>query len=340
MPRDLAAAPPPAVVAMVLVSAQAHLSGYRLHPALLDATLHLSAAALPPAGSTPATTGATLVPAGLGAILATRLASGCQCIAPVAEPRAPEADGSTLCSYKLLPGAGCALDLCDLLAKKLPAAAAVVSPAAHQTAPAEDVPASELLYETLWEAVHAEHQAGSPLGGTGSVFELGRPARGSARAGHRLCSGSTASSRAAAFPALRQKPAALTASFSGSRPEAPAAGAATRMLELWQRAAPDLASGGALALATQGAVAQEHCAGAWPIGTGNGAAAGAALWALARVIASENPSVAVSGVDGALACSAHHAQVHYCASHPVPVHTGACAERCHCAVVEALSSRR
>ena len=79
------------------------------------------------------------------------------------------------------------------------------------------------------------------------------------------------------------------------------------MLELWQRAAPDLA-GGSLALATRGAVSQEHSAGAGR--SGKGGAAGAALWALARVIASENPSVAVSGVDRAPACSTRHAQVH------------------------------
>ena len=313
VPRDLyqTAAPPAPVTATVAVSAQVHLSGYRLHPALLDATLHLSAAALPPAGNGPAKTGGTLVPAGLGAILTSRLPAGCPRVAPIAQPSAPdEADGSALCSYQLLlPGAGCALDLCNLLAKQLMPVAAVPP---QQAAAVEDVLASELLYETQWEAVHAERRTGSPLLEAGSTFELGRPARGSARRDHRLRGGGAAS-RAGEFPALRGKPAALTASFcgGGSAPylAGSAAGAAARMLELWQRAAPDLA-GGSLLLATYGVANQEQSAGAGRGGDGS-AAAGAALWALARVIASENPSVAVSGVDRAPACSAHHAQVHH-----------------------------
>ncbi len=286
--QDTKPAAQPAVLATSPVSAQQHLSGYRLHPALMDATLHLSAAALPASG---AKSGVTRIPAGLAAVMSVPLGALCRHVCPLAQPSAPVADGSVLCEYKLLAeGAGCPLQLSGLLAKEagpMPAAGSAAAGAAK--AEEEAIPESELLYETQWQAVSSLGGAAVPSADVQSNFALGRPARRTAMQGHVLTSGKALSP----FPALPARPARVKARFSSGSAQENASSAVTRMLELWQRAAPDLA-GGALALATQGAAGRGDGSIARP---GSGPGAGAPRWALARVAASENPSVAVSGLD-------------------------------------------
>ena len=272
------------------------MSGYRLHPALLDAMLHLSAAALPPAAADGAAKpGATRIPAGLASVLSERVAARCQSLFPLAQPGAPAAGSAVLCNYKLLAaGAGpCPLQLDGLLAKEAGPGLAARAPVSTAARADEDVPASELLYEAQWQAVSSLAAPGaSPATGRDSVFALGRPGRSTGLTGHMLCS-SGGQSPALAFPALPAKAAKITAHLSGHASEDAAAAAVTHMLELWQRAEPNLA-GGALTLATLGSSGRGGDAMAGP---GRGAAVGAALWALARVAASENPGVAVSGLD-------------------------------------------
>ena len=288
-------AQPGAVIAVHEVSAQRHLPGYQLHPALTDAMLHLSAAALPTVHDS-ASKGPTRVPSGLEALLVTPLHGAGQ-IFPVAQPQAPSQDGSVLCSYRMASAHGCSLQLCDLLAKEL-APMPVVEKASQ--AAVEEVPESELLYETQWQAVGSlpvdtvAHSADAvfALGEADSVVGVPTAAYSSKRQG--------AAGADDCFAAIPASSATVSATLGASQADN-AAAAVTRMLQLWQQAAPKL-SGGSLHLTVP--LATESLAR----GGGSDVAA-AALQALVRVAAAENPGMSVSASQQALALPVHSQKV-------------------------------
>ena len=304
-------AQPPAVIAAQAIDAQRHLSGYRLHPALTDATLHLSAAALPAAGDGPAK-GPTRVPSGLAAILVSPL-HGCTTAFPVAQPQPPSADGSVLCSYRMASSQGCSLQLCNLLAKEL--AAAPVAAPVRESAALDGVPEAELLYETQWQAVGSS--TAGPLQSADAVFALGEAVPRDSPTGipimgymgkRRELDGSSGS-----FSDLPARSARVTAQLRAAQ-GGNVVGTVSRMLQLWQKAAPRLA-GGALHLITPGAA---HSAA----GTPEGGVAAAALAALMRVAAAENPGVSITGSEQALALPAHAHKVRILLCKPLTM-TGA-----------------
>lgn len=298
LPKPSMPAQPAPVIAAQAIDVQCHLSGYRLHPALTDATLHLSAAALPAASTSSAKGGTTRVPSGLAAILVTPLGS-CAAIFPVAQPQAPAADGSVLCSYRMASAQGSCLQLCDLLAKEL-----APMPAAQrgESAALDSVPESELLYETQWQA--ATSSLAGPSHSADALFALGEAVPGDSPTGVPL-KGYMGKRReqeglAGRFLALPAKSAKVTAQL-GAAERGNAIGVVSRMLQLWQVTAPRLA-GGALHLITPGV-------GQSAAGSGEGGVAAAALAALMRVAAAENPSVSITGSEQAVALPAHSQKV-------------------------------
>lgn len=299
LPRISVAAQPAAVIAAQEVAPQRHMSGYRLHPALTDATLHLSAAALPIA--TDAKAGPTRVPSGLAAIQAHPLQKGAATVHPAAQPRPPMSDGSVLCNYSMSSAHGCSLQLVDLLAKELGPMPASSQPsdATSTAAVAQDLPESELLYETQWQAVGSFQADAAPNADVLFALEGISPGAGSAglpTAAYSSKRTKQLGSYGSRFPALPARSARVTAQLGG-RGGGNAIAAVTRMLQLWQQAAPCLA-GGALHLIAPGTT---DSAG----GNGQGAAAAAAaVAALLRVAAAENPSVSVTGSELALATPA------------------------------------
>jgi len=274
-------------VSASLAVAASGASGYFLHPAAMDSTLHLSAAA---------------AAAGAAAAQVTRVPTGLSCLvlaqAPVAgnlHPLAiPEAatptrpDGSMRCSFKLAataPGEASPFELGDLTVKEMPAAqpaAGAAAAAQPQQAPA----GAGVVYEVQWQAANS---------GTSSQPALG-PAGGHswhATASGSLLSGSSAARQQAALASK----SALHADFSAaSGSAAPSAAQATLQgLELLQRRSAASPASSSLRLTTRGAFQPLLAAGRQQGGAT--AVAGAALAALAKVAANEFPGAGISGLD-------------------------------------------
>lgn len=303
LPQKILAAQPGAVIAAHEVSAQHHLPGYWLHPALTDATLHLSAAALPTAHDS-ASKGPTRVPSGLEALVVTPLRGAGQAF-PVAQPQVPSQDGSVLCSYRMASAQGCALQLCDLLAKEL--APMPVDKASQ--APVEEVPESELLYEMQWQAVGispADEMADS----ADAVFSLGEEVSVDSPVGVPTAAYSSKKQGAEdadeCFSAIPARSAKVTAKLGASQADN-AAAAVSRMLQLWQQAAPRL-SGGSLHLSVP-LVTESLARGC------RSDVAAAALQALVRVAAAEYPGTSVTASQHALALPAHSQKVRMAMTH-------------------------
>ena len=300
MARTLAQGQPPALTAELTADPQRHCSGYHIHPAVLDATLHLAAAAASAAGSGDAAA-PTRVPVGAAALAGASIGAGEGALFPVALPRAPALDGSTACDYCLAGQSSATANIQGLITRALPAAVPRQAAAGQghalphrrgEAAPAAGSNAAEralqeasaprnLLYEPQWQAT-APLQLHMPPHAAAVRFNLAgswRPRQG------RL--GSGGSSRP--LPAKASLEIRFRAGFRA--PALPVGVVLARALEVWQRTAPTL-SGGSARLLTGGAL---HGAGPQlPQARGSAAASGA-LWALLRVAASENPGVRVLG---------------------------------------------
>jgi len=261
-----------------------------MHPALLDATLHLAAAAAPwPTQG--ASAGPTRVPVGAAAFAAAGAGARGGALFPAALPSAPAADGSAVCEYALAGPGGPVATVHGLLTRALPTPAAkppavgsARSADRHAAALEEASQPASLLYEPEWQA-HAPlpppaGRPGPPRPPRAATFDLGRGLR----------------PRGA--PARSRGPPALAAAcrvdvvLGATAADAlPAAAAVARALEAWHCAAA--AAPSAVTLLTAGA---SPAVAPQPAGPGRApAAAGAALWALARVAAAENPGIRVSG---------------------------------------------
>lgn len=128
------------------------LAGYFVHPAAMDATLHLTAAAAAPSG--PAKSEGTKVPTGLACLLVRLDAASCHLMYPLAVPDAKSApDGSHRCSFQMLqPPAPAAFAISDLLVKQLPATSAVATSAVGAQPALAAAEADDMLYEIQWQA--------------------------------------------------------------------------------------------------------------------------------------------------------------------------------------------
>jgi hypothetical protein len=293
-------APQPSTsIAATLNIAASGTSGYFLHPAAADATLHLSAVAAATADGTSSTSAkpVTRVPTGLGCLMVPQApASGT--MHPVASPelnrQQPRSDGSLRCSFRLaesVPSAVTAFRLCDLVIKEMPAAGLPPSAFAKaQQQQQQDKPAAasaDVLYEIQWQAANA-----------GSSTDLiSSPA--AQQLSWRRATTVTASGKASNLPQL-SAPAKLAVNLGACNLRSPAAAvqATLRGLELLQRTAAQLPASSSLQLATRGAFQPLPAAGRQQDGVA--AAAGAAVAALAKVAANEYPKAGVSTVDAAI----------------------------------------
>ena len=261
------------------------LSGHRLHPTILDATLHLSAAALPTASSQAVV---TLIPASIAALAISQMKQGTVAI-PLAQPSEPRQDASVLCQYQLLTGGTCSVQLRDLLAKR----AQMGKSAQPETSAASsgDVPTSELLYETQWQVDTSAAAAGASIAPQQPCFALSRPKRG--LTSRRLAAAYGVRQPAGAGPSAATELqhglcALLVHDGTKDQQSNGTAQAVSAMLELWQTHAAQC-QGKTVSLLTQGQL------GSHPVGTtAVDMASSAAVAALMRVAAAENPAISIS----------------------------------------------
>lgn len=289
---------PSTSIAATLTIAASGASGYFLHPAAADATLHLSAVATATAAGTSSSAAkpVTRVPTGLGCLMVPQApASGT--MHPIASPEAtlqqPRSDGSLRCSFRLaepVPSAVTAFRLYDLIIKEIPTAEPQPSAATGaQQQQRQDAPAAspaDVLYEIEWQAANA-----------GSLTEpVSSPAARQLswrRAETLAASGKGPDILQLSAPAkLVVKVGAYNRSFSAATAQATLHG-----LELLQRTATQLPASSSLQLATRGAFQPLPAAGRQQDGAA--AAAGAAVAALAKVAANEYPTAGISTVDAA-----------------------------------------
>ena len=281
---------PGACCAVLAAEPGRHCSGYRMHPALLDATLHLAAAAVPrPAqGASP---GPTRVPVGAAAFAAAGAGAHGGALFPAALPLAPAADGSAVCEYALAGPGGAVAAVHGLLTRTLPAPTAQPSAAGsvrsadrHAAALEQASQPASLLYEPEW-------QAHTPLAPPASRPDPLRPPRAATFDLARGLRPRGAPAHARGSPALTAACHVDIVLGASAAASLPAAAVVARALEAWHCAAA--AAPSAVTLLTAGA---SPAAAPQPAGSGRApAAAGAALWALARVAAAENPGIRVGG---------------------------------------------
>jgi hypothetical protein len=289
---------PSTSMAATLTIAAAGASGYFLHPAAADATLHLSAVAAATASGTSSSPAqpVTRVPTGLGCLMVPQ-APACGTLHPIASPEAdlqhPRSDSSLRCSFRLaepVPSAVSAFRLCDLVIKEMPVASPQPSaPAGAQQQQRQDAPAAasaDVLYEIQWQAANA----GSLTESTSSPA----PEQLSWKRAARLKS----SGKLPDIPQL-SAPAKFVANLGGSNRSSSAAAAQATLhgLELLQRTAAQLPASSSLQLATRGAFQPLPAAGRQQNGVA--AAAGAAIAALAKVAANEYPTAGITTADSA-----------------------------------------
>ena len=277
-----------------------HLSGYRVHPSILDASLHLSAAAIHT--DTPEAA-ATRVPVGISVLTVTDLKQGHTPI-PLAQPSRPEQDGSVLCQCRLLAGNTCSIQVSDLLAKQ---ARPLSSAPLHAPAGVADVLMSELLYEKQWQV--------ATLASRGSVpqqpyFALTRPIAGTVKKGFAAAYGQVAPKDELLSQAAlaRTGLCALLSPFSSRCQGLQAIGApvqaASALLELWQTMSTQC-HGKPVSLFTTGQLSTDLAGSNSCDVTSTAAAA-----ALMRVAAAENPGIAIACVTSSPFTPMRH-EVHF-----------------------------
>ena len=268
-------------MAMIAPVQPEHASGFCMHPAILDASLHLSAAAIPNGSSEVAV---TRVPVSISALAITASKHGDAPI-PLAQPSEPQQDGSVLCQNKLLAGSKCSVQVCDLLAKQ---AGPLPSALTTSVAEADDVPVSELLYEMQWQTISV---ASHNLGTQQPRFALTRPPAGIGRESFAAAYGRAAPSKVSllgssdAHSGLCAVLNPTSSRRQGPRGAGVAVQAVSALLELWQTASAQL-HGSPVSLLTKAQLGAD-LAGSNSVDM----ASSAAVAALMRVAASENPGM-------------------------------------------------
>ena len=292
--RGAASPPPAATVAGSVTAGRQHASGYLMHPSILDATLHLSAAAAAPEAAQ-----RIRVPSSL-ATLRIPLQAPQGSLTPLATPLPAAADGSVTCSFSLSSAAAGALQLCSLVIKEMPVPVRPRQAAKEDSAPALAPATAQLVYEAVWQASKAARGGADqptalqphtilhpralrredklPLGAS-----LGTEAVPSLSAHEELCIDALTMLRAAGRDSVAMAVAA----------------AATHVLELLRRCLPAASTGATLRLLTHGASPANGSASGDAVTRESNAAAGAALAAIMRVVATEHPGIRVQGLDAA-----------------------------------------
>ena len=287
------------VVATVTAASQ-HGSGYLMHPAVLDATLHLSAAAAPSSASqrvrAPTSLAALSVPA--------RAPQGR--LTPLATPQSAAADAAITCSFLISsPASGAILQIAGLVVKDMPVPvpARPAAAAKNVAEPAGFRPATNLLYETVWQVSKtAGVQLSSSLPARQQTALRPRAVRQVEGMPLDAAAVATALTAVSARSQLHIDAADLL-----RHGRADAQGAASTVatavmhgIELLRRHLPSANGGAGLRLATRSASPPTRAIAGLTKHAEAAAASGAALAALMRVAATENPSMEVGGLDTGL----------------------------------------
>lgn len=252
-------------------------AGYFVHPAAMDATLHLTAASKPIAPPQPTKSGGAAVPTGLACLLVCLEPGIARKAHPLAVPDADSpSDGSHLCSFRLAHSCqNPAFAISDLLVRQL-AAPSTSKPAAAPVSQQAEV--GEMLYEIQWQA--ASGRSSIPAGD---------------KAAHKWQKMALPDAATGPLPAR----AAVLAEFPTSYRKVGSLGSARSALwgmELLQRGAAVLGAGGGLTLLMRGAHLPAPSCATQQDG-GNSCAGLNSLAALARVAANEFPSASIKTLD-------------------------------------------
>lgn len=269
------------------------LSGFCMHPAVLDATLHLSAAALPMNSTKPSV---TRVPAGISSLAISNLKHG-DIPVPLAQPSKPQQDGAVLCQYKLLAGSVCSVQLSDLLAKEArpePSAQPDTSAASAQAA------TSELMYETQWQVASAASSAPSGNVPQQPCFVLNKPTGGIVGQHVIAAFGKAASSEVPLSEAGQVQRGLRVLLGRGPETTKSSVQSVNAMLELWQSMSAQC-QGTSVSILSKAHLGSDLARINQADTTST-----AAVSALMRVAATENPGVSFAGVTSDPMMSPHH----------------------------------
>ena len=286
-------------VAANVTAGSQHGSGYLLHPAVADATLHLSAAAAQT--SSPQR---TRVPTGLTALSVPARAPQGR-LTPLATPAPAAADGSIMGSYLLASAAaGAVLQLDGLVIKEMPVSVPARPAAAVEAAAADRTPAAatDILYETVWQAseaarVHRSLPSAAAQQSQSTLHPRAVRQDGSVPLDHTELSAAQLAVSADGQlhidvgTMLRQDPGDAQGLAST------VATATMHGIELLRRYLPNSGARAGLHLGTCGASSANGTSAGHPSSSATHAVACAALAALMRVAATENPGLTVRGLD-------------------------------------------
>ena len=279
-----------------------------MHPALLDATLHVAAVLGGP--QMPGLRTSIRVPASLAA-LTIAPPGDCQCLWPSAMPSAPQSGGLLSCDYQVMAD-GCSdaaqASMAGVLTKELQ----VRSPVKPTGLAAANAASAHrgLLYEVQWQAwaslmnVYVENKQPHFL------YDVGLDAGRSQVHAHRsTCALRARVGRTYAHNLPKEVASVDMTICLGSGADQPPANAAIiilRAVQLWQRHMASLSSGG-INLLTKAVVDP----GPQPAGTprASTAAAAAGIWAVARVAALEVPATPISGISVAATFAGEHTSI-------------------------------
>jgi len=286
-------------VAATVIAGPQHGSGYLMHPAVLDATLHLSAAAA--SASAPQR---VRVPISL-TVLSVPIRAPQGRLTPFATPQTAAADRAITCSFLLSSTAtGAVLQLDGLVVKEMPMSVPA-RPAAATTRLMEAGPGTitELLYETVWQVSEAARvQLSSSLPAVQQPALHPRAVR--QVEGMPLdASKFDAALAAVGAPTQLHIDAATLLRHGSSGAQGSASTVATAAMhgiELLRRHLPSGNGGAGLQLVTCGASPPTSAMAGHTREGEAAAASGAALAALMRVAATENPGIRVRGLDTGL----------------------------------------
>jgi len=299
LPKHHSVQPDAATVAATVMAGPQHGSGYLMHPAVLDATLHLSAAA-----ASTSSPHRVRVPTSIAALpVPTRAPQGR--LTPLATPQTSAADAAITCSFLLASTAtGAVLQLAGLVVKEMPISVPARAAAAPKL-PTQAGPetGTELLYETVWqvsEAARVQLSSSLPAVQQPALHpQAVRRVEGmplDARELDAALAAVSARSQLHINAAELLRHGLTSAQGSAST----VANAAMHGIELLRRHLPSASGEAGLQLVTCGASPPTGAMAGHTKQADAAAASGAALAALMRVVATENPGIRVRGLDRAL----------------------------------------
>ena len=290
--------PPLASVMGSIRAMDSHIVGYMTHPAILDANLHLTAAAAPSAD------GKIRVPASL-AVLTVSDYNSTGLFTPSAQPTIGRPDGTAVCSIKLMnPAQQIAVDLCDLLIKEMPPRNSTLPETVAVSAAEALRTADGLMYETHWQAF-ATPAALPTRDGADSTFST-QSSRVTSELGEGRKIADVPSLTSNRHLRINMLPRQSKVSTASRQQCGSIIHSIQRSMEVLRHALRASKTGSNLELITAGSTPATQSMGS-AVRLTNAAVSGAATAAIIRVAANEYTSTTFCGLDVAATHSGTHA---------------------------------